>query len=127
MIFGTGIDIIAISRIGKSIDRFSGRFEERIFTRQEIDFCRSRPNPIQHFAARFAAKEAVLKSMGVGLDGGIAWKDIEVVSETSGRPKLNLSGEGKQLFDTLGLKNIHISLSHDKTHAIAQAIAEQAP
>ncbi|MBI4389072.1 MAG: holo-ACP synthase [Nitrospinae bacterium] len=125
MIYGAGIDIIEIGRIKKSIERYSGRFEERIFTPDEIAYCRSKADPGMHFAARFAVKEAVLKSLGTGMSGGIAWKDIEVRNHPeTGQPLLRLSGKGKDLFDGLKLKNIHISISHDKTYAIAQAIAE---
>ncbi|MBI4383028.1 MAG: holo-ACP synthase [Nitrospinae bacterium] len=125
MIYGAGIDIIEIGRIKKSLERYSGRFEERVFTPGEIAYCRSKADPGMHFAARFAVKEAVLKSLGSGLSGGIAWKDIEVINHPeTGRPFLRLSGKGKDLFDALKLKGIHISISHDKTYAIAQAIAE---
>ena len=71
MIHGTGVDIIEISRIKKSMDRYAGKFEEKIFTPQEIEYCRSQANPCKHFAGRFAAKEAVLKSLGTGMAQGI--------------------------------------------------------
>lgn len=124
MIYGTGLDIIEVSRIKKSLDKHEGRFEERIFTSQEIDYCRSKPDPSKHFAGRFAAKEAVLKSLGTGLADGIAWKDMEITNEQTGRPVLNISGRGKEIFESLSLKQIHISISHDNAYAIAQAVAE---
>ncbi|MCA9483490.1 MAG: holo-ACP synthase [Nitrospina sp.] len=124
MILGTGLDIIEIDRIKKSIDRFSGKFEERVFTDGEIAYCRARANPFPHFAGRFAAKEAVLKSLGTGLAEGIRWKDLEVLSHESGKPEVRLTGKGKALADSLRIRCIHISISHDKSYAVAHAIAE---
>ncbi len=124
MIHGTGVDIIEISRIKKSMDRYAGKFEEKIFTPQEIEYCRSQANPSKHFAGRFAAKEAVLKSLGTGLAQGISWKDMEILNQESGAPVLQITGAGKKIFDSLNLKNIHISISHDNLYAIAQAVAE---
>ena len=124
MIHGTGVDLIEISRIKKSMDRYAGKFEEKIFTPQEIEYCRSQANPSKHFAGRFAAKEAVLKSLGTGLAQGISWKDMELLNRESGAPVLQITGAGKKIFDSLNLKNIHISISHDKLYAIAQAVAE---
>ena len=124
MFHGTGVDIIEISRIRKSIQKYSGKFEERVFTSKEIDYCRSKADPSKHFAARFAAKEAVLKSLGTGMAQGIAWKDMEILNRESGQPVLNLTGRGRHIFDALNLKDIHISITHDKSYALAQAIAE---
>jgi len=125
MILGTGLDIIEIARIQNSLDKYSGKFEERIFTPGEIAYCRSKANPFPHFAGRFAAKEAVLKSLGFGMGAGIRWKDIEVLNRESGQPELRLTGRGRELADSLKVRRIHISISHDQTHAVAQAIAEQ--
>ena len=125
MIFGTGIDIIEVDRIKKSIQRHSDRFKKKIFTQKEIDYCHSQADPAKHFAARFTVKEAVLKCFGTGMTGGILWKDIEVDKLSSGQPVLNLHGNGKKLFNQLDLKHIHVSITHDKTYAAAQAIAEK--
>jgi len=124
MIHGTGVDLIEISRIKNSIQKYSGKFEERVFTSKEIDYCRSKADPFKHFAARFAAKEAVLKSLGTGMAEGITWKDMEILNQESGRPVLSLSGKGRDIFDSLNLRNIHISMTHDRQYAVAQAIAE---
>ncbi len=124
MIHGTGLDIIEISRIKHSMQKYSGKFEERVFTSKEIDYCRSKADPSKHFAARFAAKEAVLKSLGTGMAQGITWKDMEILNRESGQPVLNLTGRGRHIFDELNLKDIHISITHDKSYALAQAIAE---
>ena len=125
MIFGTGIDIIEVDRIKNSIQKYSDRFKKKIFTQKEIDYCHSQPDPAKHFAARFTVKEAVLKCFGTGMTGGILWKDIEVGKLSSGQPVLNLHGNGKKLFNQLKLKHIHVSITHDKTYAVAHAIAEK--
>ena len=125
MIFGTGIDIIEVERIKNSIQKYSDRFKKKIFTQKEIDYCHSQADPAKHFAARFTVKEAVLKCFGTGMTGGILWKDIEVDKLNSGQPVLNLYGNGKELFNQLNLKHIHISITHDKTYAAAHAIAEK--
>ena len=125
MIFGTGIDIVEINRIKNSLKKYSPKFEQRIFTSTEIDYCQSQGDPAKHFAARFAVKEAVSKCMGTGITGALGFKDMEVVNEKTGKPILVMTGKGKELFEKLELKSIHISISHDSTHAIAHAIAEQ--
>ena len=124
MIHGTGVDIIEIARIRSSIEKYSGKFEERVFTSKEINYCRSKPDPFKHFAARFAAKEAVLKSLGTGMAHGIGWKDMEILNQESGKPVLTLSGKGLDIFNSLNLRNIHISMTHDRQYALAQAVAE---
>ena len=124
MIHGTGVDLIEISRIKNSMKKYSGKFEERVFTSKEIDYCRSKADPSKHFAARFAAKEAVLKSLGTGMAEGITWKDMEILNQASGRPILTLTGKGRDIFESLGLRHIHISITHDRQYAVAQAIAE---
>jgi holo-[acyl-carrier-protein] synthase len=125
MIYGTGLDIIAIKRIKKSLEKYSPRFEEKVFTNTEIDYCQSQADPGKHFAARFAVKEAVSKSLGTGISHQIGFKDIEVVNQASGKPIIKMKGRGKELFEKLNLKSIHISISHDRKYAIAHAIAEQ--
>mgnify|MGYP002640035727 CR=1 FL=1 len=125
MIYGTGIDIIEVERIKKSLGKYSPRFENKVFTDKEIDYCQSQADPAKHFAARFAVKEAVSKSLGTGISKDVGFKDIEVVNQVSGKPLVIMNGQGKKLFEKLNLKFIHISISHDKHYAIAHAIAEQ--
>jgi holo-[acyl-carrier protein] synthase len=125
MIFGTGLDIIEIDRIKKSLEKYSTRFESKIFTDGEINYCQSQADPGKHFAARFAVKEAVSKSLGTGITHEVGFKDIEVINQTSGKPIVKMGGRGKILFEKLNLKFIHISISHDRHYAIAHAIAEQ--
>jgi holo-[acyl-carrier protein] synthase len=124
MIHGTGIDIVEIARIRGSLEKYPGHFEEKIFTLGEIHYCRKRPDPAKHFAARFAVKEAVLKALGIGISG-IGWKDMETANDPeTGKPSLRMHGKGRELFENLGIKAIHISISHDDTYAVAHAIAE---
>ena len=125
MIVGTGIDIVEINRIKHSIIKYSDRFKNKVFTQKEIDYCHSQADPAKHFAARFSVKEAVLKCFGTGMTGGISWKDVEVENKKSGQPTLNLYGKGKELFNQLKIKHIHISITHDKSYAVAHAIAEK--
>ena len=125
MIFGTGLDIIEIDRIKNSIEKYSPKFEQRVFTSSEISYCKSQGDPAKHFAARFAVKEAVSKCLGTGITGALGFQDMEIIHEDTGKPVLNMIGKGKELFQKLKLKSIHISISHDRTYAIAHAIAEQ--
>ena len=125
MIFGTGLDIIEVKRIKNSIEKYSPKFEKRVFTSSEITYCKSQGDPIKHFAARFAVKEAVSKCLGTGITGALGFQDMEIINEDTGRPVLKMIGKGKELFQKLKLKSIHISISHDSTYAIAHAIAEQ--
>ena len=124
MIYGTGVDIVEVARIRKTLDNYSQHFEQKCFTQNEIEYCRSKPDPGIHFAARFAAKEAVLKCLGTGISGEIFMKNIEVAHEAGGKPILKFYGNGKEFFERLKLRAIHISLSHERGHAIAMAIAE---
>ena len=123
-IVGTGIDLVEVARIGASIERFGDRFLKRIFTENEIRYCRSKPNFAERFAARFAAKEAALKAIGTGWRGGVAWVEIEIRREPGGRPTLHYSGRAAEYAARLGMKTTSLSLSHTAEHAIAQVILE---
>ena len=125
MIFGTGLDIIEVDRIKNSIKKYSPKFEQRVFTSSEISYCKSQGDPEKHFAARFAVKEAVSKCLGKGITGDLGFQDMEITNKDTGQPVLKMIGKGKELFQKLKLKSIHISISHDRTYAIAHAIAEQ--
>ncbi len=125
MIHGTGVDIVDIERFGRSIERYGDRFLTRIFSDCEIEYCSRQFKCAQHFAARFAAKEAVLKSLGRGLGQGVSMRGIVVVRDDMGRPTVRLEGRMADLADALGVKRLHISLSHGHTHCVAMAIAER--
>lgn len=122
MIKGTGIDIVEISRIQKSLN--NEKFINRIFTQQEQAYCNSR-NILRasSYAARFAAKEAVVKAFGTGMRGG-SWQDIEVVVDDRGAPHIKLHGYFAYSATKRKIYNIFLSLSHSKEYAIAQAILE---
>jgi len=122
-IIGLGTDIVEISRIASMIERHGDSFLSRTYSPAEIDYCACKKNAAQHFAGRWAAKEAVMKSFGTGFIKGIHWTEIEVVSQPSGRPIIHLSAETAQFARDLGVATIHLSLSHGKEYATATAIA----
>ena len=114
-----GTDIIEIERIKNSIDKFGDRFLNTVFTPKEIEYCESKKTQkYQHYAARFAAKEAVFKALSNNINAPDEWKSIEILSEESGRPKVNLKIEVQDL------ENIDISLSHCKEYAIANVVVD---
>jgi holo-[acyl-carrier protein] synthase len=119
MIVGLGVDLVEVGRVKKTIDRWGERFLNRVFTFKEKSYCLKKAFPEQSLAARFAAKEAVLKAIGTGLSSGIGWKDIEIVNDISGKPEVSL---GEKITKRIGHKRILISLSHTKEFAIAFAI-----
>ncbi len=122
-ILGHGIDIVETSRIARLVHEHAQRFLDRCFTPLEQEYCRRNPKRyIEHLAGRFAAKEAVLKVLGTGWSGGIAWTDIEILPEPSGQPKVTLAGECLRVANTLGIVRWHLSISHIETHATASAI-----
>lgn len=124
MIVGTGIDIAEVPRIRKSIERFGGRFLNRIFTQAEVRYCDSKANRIERYAARFAAKEAAMKALGTGWNRGVRWRDCEVVRAPGGRPTLLFHGKAAEFAAKLGVKNAALSISHTEEQAIAQVILE---
>ena len=125
MIVSIGIDIIEVARIREVLVR-TPRFAERVFTDAERAYCDSRGVvAAQHYAARFAAKEAALKALQTGWRGGIAWQDVEIASRESGAPYLILHGEVKMLFEKSGASAAHLSISHTSEHAIAQVVLER--
>ncbi len=125
MIAGIGVDLVDIARIRQTLAKYGEHFERKYFSAEEIAYCRGKPDPGKHFAARFAVKEAVLKCLGLGIGRGIAMKDIEVTHDPAGRPACRLTGKGEERFRQLALVAIHISISHEKNYAVAEAVAEQ--
>ncbi len=124
MIVGTGIDIAEVPRVAAAIERFGQRFLRRVFTAAEIQYCDSKANRIERYAARFAAKEAALKAIGTGWRGGVSWTDIEVRREPGGRPTISFSGKAGEFAARLGVKRASLSLSHTEEQAIASVILE---
>jgi holo-[acyl-carrier protein] synthase len=121
MILGVGVDIIDVERIQSALDnpRTGERFRARVFTDGEVAYCARRRNAAESFAARFAAKEAMMKALG----GAYGWREIEVI-RGKGAPTLRLHGRAQQHATALGIERIHLSLSHTATLAIAYVIAE---
>ncbi|SDL84607.1 holo-ACP synthase [Halarsenatibacter silvermanii] len=125
MIIGHGVDIVEIARVENILNRFPDRFMSRVFTEEEKKYCRNQVVPAESFSARLAAKEAVYKALSPEIDI-LYWQEIEVVCfpEQIGIPKLKLRGETENLEKRLGIKNWHLSLSHEREYAAASVIAE---
>jgi holo-[acyl-carrier protein] synthase len=116
---GVGIDIIEVSRIKMSIEDYGSPFTDKVFTPDEIEYCSEKPNPFQHYAARFAAKEAFSKAAGTGWNSDFSWQEVEVMNEPTGRPCLHLSGWALKNF---GGKKVFLSLSHSGDYVAAVVI-----
>src|SRR5512145_335784 len=121
MIVGIGIDLVKISRIENAAEGHRG-FLERVCTRREREYCDRQKYPAQHYAARFASKEAVLKAFGTGMTSGMKWTDIEVLHGEGGGPIVNISGAARDLADLKGVKQVLLSYSHDEGYAVAYAV-----
>jgi holo-[acyl-carrier protein] synthase len=124
MILGHGVDLAEVQRVRRSVERFGDRFLERVFTPAELAYAGDGPRRDEHLAARFAAKEAVLKALGMGWAQGVGWTDIEVAREASGRPVLVLHGKAREVAVALGVRRWHVSLTHTGTMAMASVLAE---
>lgn len=121
-ILGTGVDIVETARIRDSIDKFGERFLKRCFWPEEIAYCQQMKFPALHFAARFAAKEAISKAFGTGICAKLGWKDMEIRKRDSGEPFVVLHGKGESLARERGATALFVSLSHCKDYAAAQAV-----
>lgn len=124
MIIGTGIDIIEVQRVADKLAKESG-FKELVFSKLEVAYCERMVNKAEHFAARFAAKEAFIKATGLGLTGGLTLNEIEVQHNEMGKPLIKLHGDWAHQAERNNWKLIHVSLSHTQTLACAQVIIEQ--
>lgn len=124
MIVGTGIDIAEVPRIAESIERFGDRFIQRVFTDEEIQYCESKANRMERYAARFAAKEAAMKALGTGWNHGVRWRDVEVIRKPGGRPTIQFHGKAAEFATKMSAKNVSLSISHTKEQAIASVILE---
>jgi len=124
MILGLGVDIIAPDRFERHWKSDHRRFFNRLFTPAEIAYCQGMHHPPMHFAARFAAKEALLKALGTGLRAPFAWKEIEVVRDARGKPAFALHGMVAEHVRGLGGAVCHLTLSHTEALAVAAAVVE---
>jgi len=122
-----GTDIVECLRIAQMIERHGELFINRVYTPYEIQYCQSRKQSTQHFAGRWAAKEAVLKALGTGWIKGISWRDVEVRNDSGGKPSIALYGGAKEIAQQLKLQQMLISISHCRSHATAFAMARIEP
>jgi holo-[acyl-carrier protein] synthase len=123
VIRGIGVDIIEIHRIEGAIRDGGERFLDKLFTAGEIAYCSGKRFAAQHYAARFAAKEALSKALATGWAGAFRWRDVEIMNDPSGRPRVLLHGS---LRDTLAPTTLHVSLSHSDSHVVAMVVIEDA-
>ena len=121
-IVGIGVDLVSIDRVRAMTQRWQDRFLARVYSDAERHDSFRRTTPYASLAGRFAAKEAILKALGVGWAMGVRWRDVEVVSDAAGRPLARVEGRVLSLIRQAGITQIHVSLSHDGGYAIAQAI-----
>lgn len=124
MIKGIGTDLIELDRVRKAADAHGEEFAERIFTPGELAYCRRLSDPVPCLAARFAAKEAAVKALGTGVSGGVSWRDVEVTRSDSGAPGIVFNGRAAEIAADLGVKTVHLSLSHARDYAAAFVVLE---
>jgi len=124
LIFGAGTDIIEVQRVAEKLLR-TGGLKDKLFTPAEIAYCESKHSPAQHFAARFAAKEAFLKAMGTGWSGGHKFSEIEVINNPQGKPELFVHGKVKEFCQAHGIGLMEVSLTHIKDVASAVVVLER--
>jgi holo-[acyl-carrier protein] synthase len=122
-IVGIGTDIVECLRIGRMIEQHGELFLTRVYTPREIRYCQARKNATEHFAGRWAAKEAILKCLGTGWRKGICWTDMEIRNDTNGAPKLHLGGAAKERAQSLHIADVLVSISHCRAYATASAVA----
>ena len=122
-VIGIGTDIVECLRIAQMIERHAEQFINRIYTSHEVAYCSARKAATQHYAGHWAAKEAVLKSLGTRWTPKIRWVDVEIRSDAGGPPRIALGGGARELCETLGITEIMISISHCRSHATAYALA----
>jgi holo-[acyl-carrier protein] synthase len=119
MLVGTGVDLVEVPRIARSMERYGERFLRRVFTDEEIAYCLGKAGAAESLAARFAAKEAGAKALGTGIQDGVAWKELEVRRLPGQRPVLHLSGRARTIAGQMGVQRVSLSLTHTATLAMA--------
>jgi len=124
MILGIGIDLIEVPRFEQALQRHGERFINRLFTPGEVAYCQSKARAVEHYAARFAAKEAAMKALGTGKSGGIRWRDVEITRAPGTPPQVQFHGQAQKRFEKLGAKQVSVSLTHTSHSAMAQVIIE---
>ena len=125
MIYGIGIDLVRVKRMEDALRRWGERFQEKVFTAGEIKYCLQKRNPSPNFAARFAAKEAFVKALGIGIRRGVHWKDVEVQRGPLGKPVLKLNGRALEICQRERVEGIFLSLTHDHEYSSAMVVLEK--
>ena len=124
MIVGVCIDIVEIARVEDQVRRHGERFVNRLFAPEEIAYCKGKAHRAQHYAVRFAAKEAAFKALGTGWQDGLSWQEVVLMNDGAGQPFLALRGRAKELADQRGVRRAHVSLSHSDLWAAAVVVLE---
>jgi holo-[acyl-carrier protein] synthase len=125
MIYGIGIDLVQVKRIEQALERWGDRFKNKVFTPGEIDYCSRKRNSSPNYAARFAAKEALVKALGIGMRKGVHWKDVEVARGPLGKPLLKLSGQATEVCKQEKIAGIFVSITHDQEYSSAIVVLEK--
>ena len=119
---GMGVDIVQVSRIAESLERFGERMRRRLFTDAEREYCERHKDPLPHYAARFAAKEAVSKAFTTGIGAELGWKSVSVYHGARHEPLVRLDEKGTALLAQVGATQVLLTLSHTESHAMAVAV-----
>jgi holo-[acyl-carrier protein] synthase len=122
-VIGIGTDIVECQRIADMIDKHDTAFLAKVYSAREMEYCAARKAAVQHYAGRWAAKEAILKAMGTGWANGIQWIDIEILNDGAGKPHVSLHGAGLEVAQAQGISQVLISISHCQAFAVAFATA----
>ncbi len=125
MIYGIGMDLVKVGRIEKALKRWGERFQEKVFTPGEVRYCLAKKSPGANFAARFAAKEAFVKALGIGIRRGVHWKDVEVQRGPLGKPVLKLYGRAVEICRKEGVEGLFLTLTHDGDYSGAVVVLEK--
>ena len=125
MIYGIGFDLVKVSRVEDALRRWGERFQNKVFTPGEIRYGLKKRNPARHYAARFAAKEAFVKALGIGIRRGVHWKDVEVQRGPLGRPDLKIYGRAVEICRKEGINGFFLSLTHDGDYSGAMVVLEK--
>ncbi|HSR09833.1 MAG TPA: holo-ACP synthase [Thermodesulfobacteriota bacterium] len=125
MIYGIGMDLVKVDRIRQALGRWGERFQNKVFTPGEIRYCLRKKDPHPSFAARFAAKEALVKALGIGIRRGVHWRDVEVQRGPLGRPVLKLHGKASELCREHGIEGLFLTLTHDGEYGGATVVLEK--
>lgn len=123
MVMGLGVDIVEVQRITSALEH-AETMVQRVFTPEEIRYCTARKNKFQHFAGRFAAKEAALKALGTGWQEGIRWKDVEITADPRGKPEVTFHGKAKEFYERSGARRALLSITHAQDYAVAVVVLE---